>query len=155
MSATLLEPLEISVVVPLPRERAFALFTSGIATWWPVRTHSIGEEQTISCAIEPHVGGEVFEAQADGTRATWGRVLVWEPPQRFACSWYPGHPESEAQQVEVRFEADADQTRVVLRHYGWEALGAKAAAVRNAYQNGWKLVFGERYAAAARKEAQS
>jgi uncharacterized protein YndB with AHSA1/START domain len=155
MTAALLEPLELSVVVPLPPDRAFRLFTSGIAVWWPVRTHSIGEEQTVSCAIEPRAGGEVFETQADGTRASWGRVLVWEPPHRFACSWYPGHTESEAQQVEVDFHGDGDQTRVVLRHYGWEALGEKAAAVRNAYRNGWKVVFGELYPAAAQKEAQS
>ena len=128
---------------------AFALFTERMGTWWPIATHSLGESRTVSCGIDPRIGGQVFELLDDGTRHQWGRVIAWEPPARVAFSWHPGHDESEAQQVELTFAAEGDATRVVLRHYGWEALGDKAAAVREGYANGWQSVFGELYAGAA------
>ncbi len=149
----MIEPVLMSVVVPLTPSRAFDLFTTDLATWWPMLTHSLGEAQTVSCGMEPHVGGQVFEALDDGTRHQWGRVVAWEPPDRVAFSWHPGHRESEAQQVEVRFAPERGGTCVELKHYGWEALGDKAAESREGYANGWKSVFGELYVAAAKKLA--
>ena len=39
---------------------AFDLFTAGIASWWPVRTHSYGGEAVTSVVFEPGVGGRVY-----------------------------------------------------------------------------------------------
>jgi uncharacterized protein YndB with AHSA1/START domain len=147
----MIDPVVMSVVVPVGPARAFSLFTADMATWWPMATHSLGEAQTVICGIEPRVGGQVFEALSDGTRHQWGRVIVWDPPVRVAFSWHPGHAESEAQQVEISFASEGDGTRVELRHHGWEALGEKAAETREGYANGWKSVFGELYAGAAQR----
>jgi len=149
-----IEPVVISAVVPLSPERAFALFTSELGSWWPLRTHSIGQEHAAQCGLEPGVGGDCYELLDDGTRHSWGRVIVWEPPHRVAFTWHPGMPESDAQQVEVRFTPDANGTRVELNHHNWEVLGDRAAEVRAGYANGWKHVFGERYVNAARAEAE-
>lgn len=149
----MIDPVSMTVVVPLPKERAFQLFTSEIGSWWPLATHSIGQESAVSCGMEPRVGGALYESLSDGERHSWGRVVVWEPHDRVAFSWHPGHEESEAQQVEVRFTPDGSGTRVDLRHYGWEALAEKAQAVRDGYANGWKHVFGELFVEAARKAA--
>jgi hypothetical protein len=35
------------------------VFTEGINTWWPLKTHSIGEDRAESVRIEPRVGGLV------------------------------------------------------------------------------------------------
>ena len=149
----MIEPVVMTVTVPVPPERAFALFTRELDSWWPMSTHSLGESRTVGCGIEPRVGGQVFESLDDGTRHQWGRVLVWEPPARVAFSWHPGHLESEAQQVEIVFTAENAATRVVLRHFGWEALGDKAAETREGYAHGWQSVFCELYAGAASKLA--
>ena len=156
MSTTkLIEPVEMSVVVPLSAERSFRLFTTELSKWWPLSTHSLGQERAVSCAAEPRVGGALFEIQEDGTRVDWGRVLVWEPPDRVVYSWHPGHQPSEAQQVELRFNPEGEATRVDLRHYGWEALGEKAVSVRDNYANGWKKVLGEDFVGGAQREAES
>jgi len=149
----MIEPVSMSVVVPLSPERAFALFTSEMGSWWPLRTHSLGEEHAIDCGIEPRVGGDVYESVDDGTRHSWGRVVVWEPPHRVAVTWHPGMPESDAQQVEVRFTAEGDGTHVELEHYGWEVLGDRAAEFREGYANGWKSLFGEIFVEAAHRAA--
>lgn len=151
----MIEPVVMSVIVSLTPERAFALFTSELGSWWPLRTHSIGEEHAATCGVESGIGGAVYEALDDGTRHSWGRVFVWEPPYRVAFTWHPGMPESDAQQVEIRFTSEDAGTRVRLEHYGWEVLGDKGAEVREGYANGWKHVFGELYVDAARNAANA
>ena len=58
-----------------------------------------------------------------------------------------------AQEVEVRFSADGGGTLVELEHRGWQKLGARAAEARAGYDEGWTVVLGEHFAAAAGKRA--
>ena len=44
LSTTTIQPVRKQRRVPLEPARAFELFTDSMATWWPLRTHSIGEE---------------------------------------------------------------------------------------------------------------
>ena len=37
-----------TIRVPCSVERAFALFTDRITTWWPLETHSLGEARAVS-----------------------------------------------------------------------------------------------------------
>jgi uncharacterized protein YndB with AHSA1/START domain len=152
MTAQLIAPVEVSAIVPLSQERAFTLFTTDFASWWPLSTHSLGQDDAVGGGVEPHAGGDIYEVQSDGTRVSWGHVIAWEPPSRVVYAWHPGHEPHEAQQVEVQFTAVPDGTRVELRHYGWEALGEKAEATRAGYSNGWLRVFGESFVNAARAE---
>lgn len=58
----------------------------------------------------------------------------------------PGYDERLAGDVEVRFAAVGDSTRVELTHRGFEKCGAEAAAIRDGYETGWGYVLGDRYA---------
>lgn len=142
-----LEPVRKSVTVARPQQQAFETFTAGIGRWWPLRTHSIGEERACSCTIEPRVGGDVYEVDDQGARSPWGRVLAWEPPRRFVMTWHPGRAPDTAQEVEVRFVPDGTGTRVELEHRGWQTLGDRARATRDGYESGWLAVL-DRYVAA-------
>src|SRR5206468_938390 len=82
MTTTTMDSLEVpvrkSITVKASPERAFAVFTEQIDTWWP-RSHHIGKSPMKKILIEGHPGGRCYTEQVDGTDCPWGQVLVWEP----------------------------------------------------------------------------
>ncbi len=141
--------LRKSVTVSVTPERAFEIFTAGVATWWPLRTHSVGEELAETVVIEPREGGRFYERTRGGDEHEWGVVTAWGPPALFACTWHPGYAPEEAQDLEVRFVPDGTGTRVELVHTGWERRGDAGGTMMERYDSGWDYVVGELYAGAA------
>ena len=141
--------LEKTILVQASVEDAFQLYTEGIATWWPIETHSSAKDKAETVVFEPEIGGRIFERDVDGAEQVWGTVLEWDPPHRFLHTWHPGRGEATAQRVEMRFRPEGDGTRVELIHTGWEELGADATEIFENYDRGWDYVIGERYAEAA------
>ena len=147
-----------SVTVQGPPERAFALFTEGLSTWWPLQTHTVGTEPATAAIIEPRAGGRWFERAADGSETDWGHVLAWEPPHRVVLSWEINgewRPDpATASEIEIGFHAeDGDRTRVELEHRRLEAFGDQAAKMRDdlaSDEGGWGYVVGLFAEAAAR-----
>lgn len=128
-------PLHREVHVRAAPDRAFARFTDDIGRWWPLGRHSVhGAGGTVAFR-----DGLIVETGPEGGEAVWGEVLDWEPPHRLRVTWHPGRAGGPATEVEVRFEASGDGTRVVLVHRGWEAL-ADPAAARTEYDSGWPTV---------------
>jgi uncharacterized protein YndB with AHSA1/START domain len=137
-------PVRKEIVVAVHRERAFTVFTDGLATWWPLSTHHIGAVDAEAAVIEPQIGGRVFERGVDGTECTWGHVRVWEPPSRFVFTWeinsdWQADP-TVASEVEVRFvEESPTRTRVELEHRNLEAFGVRGEEMRGIFDSdgGW------------------
>lgn len=149
---TEIQPVRVEVTVTRSPRDAFRLFTEEIHTWWPLATHSVGQESTKTCAVEGRVGGRIFERLDDGSEESWGTLLAWEPPALLRFTWHPGRPPETAQEVTVRFQAAGpDRTRVELVHRGWEHYGEGAAAMRDQYLTGWAHVLGECYGTVAGK----
>jgi len=140
--APYLQPVRKSVAVRCTAERAFELFTSGIARWWPKDRYSVSQARARDVVLEPREGGAVFEVRDDGETFPWGEVLAWEPPRRIVLSWHPGRAPHVAQEVEVRFTASPDGAIVELEHRNWTRLGDAAAEVRERYESGWDEVVG-------------
>jgi DNA-binding transcriptional ArsR family regulator/uncharacterized protein YndB with AHSA1/START domain len=142
-----MEPVVKTKTVPLPAERAFALFTEGLQTWWPLDTHSIaadedGNVEGVTLRFEGWVGGRVVEIAADGSECAWADVMAWQPPHRVVLSWHPNRHPQAATVLEVKFTPHPDGTEVHLEHRGWEELGERAAAAREGYDSGWDMVLG-------------
>lgn len=137
-------PITKSIVVPRSPDEAFRLFTEGIASWWPLRTHSITDPEPETAVFEPGVGGRLYERTKAGEELLWGTVTVWEPPERLGYTWHPGRGEETAQEVEIRFVREGDGTRLELEHRGWE----RAPEKRAGYDEGWDKVL-TRYVDAA------
>ena len=142
-----LPPVSKRVTLRGTPEQAFILFTAGIARRWPLATHSVGQGETVTCAVEPQVGGRLFETDRAGAESIWGTVLVWEPPVRLVFTWHPGRDAETAQTVEVTFTAEGAQTVLRLEHRDWHRTDEGAAQVRDRYDNGWDTVLSH-YAAA-------
>jgi uncharacterized protein YndB with AHSA1/START domain len=115
-------PLDGTITVAAPAERAFRVFTESVNAWWPHQYH-IGQAEVAQVILEPHEGGRWYERGVDGSECDWGRVLAWQPPHRLVLSWQingawqfdpdPDH----ASEIEVRFTSDgAQQTTVKLEH---------------------------------------
>jgi uncharacterized protein YndB with AHSA1/START domain len=134
------EPVRKTVTVPASPQRAFELFTAGIGEWWPLATHSVGQDQATGVVFGSGVGGTIVESLADGTTSVWGTVTRWEPPHLVACTWHAGTPVAEASSVEVTFTPGGPgETIVQLVHSGWERR-PDAAAARSGYDAGWEPV---------------
>jgi uncharacterized protein YndB with AHSA1/START domain len=134
-----------SVTVNASVEHAFKVFTEGYDSWWP-RSHHIGKSPMTEAIIEPRAGGRCYTKQEDGTDCDWGRVLVWDPPQRLVLAWqitdeWGYEPDlAKSSEVDIRFIAEAGgRTRVDLEHRHFERHGAGGAAMRTAVDspNGW------------------
>ena len=144
---TALAALTKTITVPVPVDRAFDLFSRRLGEWWPLATHSVGEESAVGVEMGCRVGGEIVETVRDGSVHVWGTVTDWEPPERMAFTWHPGQDAAEATRVEVTFEPAGESTVVTLTHSGWEALEGGAGIRRN-YDSGWDLVLARLVAAA-------
>lgn len=142
MTTTVL-PIRKSIIVPAPPERAFDVFTAGMGRWWNPQ-YSIGAQPLVAVVVEPHEGGRWFERGDSGAECDWGRVLVWDPPQRVVLDWqisgeWSFDPDLHTE-IDVRFTAaGAGSTRVDLEHRGLEALGGHADAIRVVFDGpgGW------------------
>ena len=135
-----LPPIRHSIEVSAPPARAFRIFTESMDSWWPLATHSIDSGRVTGCVFEGAAGGRIFETHDDGTIHLWGTVTTWDPPTNIVFSWHPGRPAETAQEIELRFTSRGQGTVVELEQRGWDALGDKAAAVRQGYETGWPPV---------------
>ena len=139
-------PVKRSVVVKVSVERAFAAFTGNIGRWWP-RSHSIGSTPPSDIVLEPRPGGRCYELGTDGAECEWGKILLWEPPNRFILGWQLNanwkYDPTLITEVEVTFTALANlETRVELEHRNLERYGDQAGRVREAIgsEGGWLAI---------------
>ena len=135
---TAIEPVRKQISVECDVETAFRTFTEDIATWWPVESHSITGEAT-TAVFEQANGGRVYERARDGQEHDWAAILVYEPPHRVVLEWKVNSA-APPTEVEVRFSADGDGTRVELEHRGWERYPGGGADERGSYDSGWATV---------------
>lgn len=137
-----MEAVRKTVTVDCVVEEAFRVFTTDATSWWPVDSHSIHGTAVKEIVFEGREGGEVYELTADGEKGHWATVTVWDPPTRIVLAWNILEREAVPTEVDVRFVAEGDGTRVELEHRGWEALAEDAPAKRENYDTGWGHVLG-------------
>jgi hypothetical protein len=132
-----IEPLRLSFDVECSAEHAFWTWTERTSAWWPAE-HTMSGEGGLEVFFEPRVGGRIFERAPSGRESEWGEITVWDPPRRVAYLWHIAADRSDATDVEIAFIAlGATSTRVEIEHRGWERLGTRGAAWRDANRGGW------------------
>jgi uncharacterized protein YndB with AHSA1/START domain/uncharacterized protein YciI len=127
-------PIRREILVAVPPDRAFALFTAHIGRWWPLRDFSVfGVDALV--AFE----GDHLVERSGSEVSVWAEVVEWDPPATLALSWHPGRDAAHASDVRVSFAAHDDGTIVTLVHGGWERVENPAAAAEE-YGHGWPAV---------------
>ena len=121
--------VKASVSVPLPRERACALFTGEIDGWWrrgPRYRNGAGDGGLVH--LEPRLDGRVLESWREGGEERAfevGRITAWEPPAALAFTWRASNfANGDLTLVEVSFESLAGATMVTVVHRGWSSIRA-------------------------------
>lgn len=146
------EEIRRTRTVQAPIDRAFALFTEELSSWWPSE-YTWSKDTLDTIAIEPAEGGRCFERGPHGFECDWGRVLDWEPPRRLVFSWQisptrvPEPNPEKASTVEIQFEADGPETtRIAFEHRDFANHGDGSAEYRAAMASprGWDYIL-ERY----------
>jgi uncharacterized protein YndB with AHSA1/START domain len=143
-----IEPLRLAFHVDCSPEHAFMTWTERIAAWWP-SDHTASGEPNLQVVLEGRIGGRIFERTDTGIEHEWGEVLAWEPPHRLMYSWHLRRDRADATEVEIRFLADGQATRVEIEHRNWERLGAEGAEWRDRNLGGWSTLLPHFITAAA------
>ena len=142
------------IVVNVPIERAFAVFTERFGDFKPPE-HNLLQVPIAETVFEPKVGGHIYDRGTDGSECRWARVLAFDPPRRIVFSWdispqwtIEAEPDNTSE-VEVIFIAEAShRTRLELEHRHIDRHGPGWPAVSDGvgHDQGWPLYL-ERYAA--------
>ena len=120
----------VALRVKATPERAFAAFTGEIGAWWkPNMLFQTTPRAPGVLAFEGGEGGRLVETLANGKVFEIGKVLAWEPPNRLVFSWRQANfPLELKTEVEVRFVAVGEETRVSVEHRGYDQVPAESAA---------------------------
>lgn len=120
----------VALRVKATPERAFAVFTQEIGAWWrPNAMFQTTPRAPGRLAFDGGEGGRLIETLASGKVFEIGKVLAWEPPARLVFSWRQANfPVDLHTEVEVRFEAVGDETRVSVEHRGFHQVPPDSAA---------------------------
>lgn len=117
----------VALRVKAPPERAFAVFTGEIGDWW--RPNGLFQTTPRAPGRLAFEDGRLIETLATGQVFEIGKVLAWEPPARLVFSWrQASFPPDLHTEVEVRFEAVGEETRVSVAHRGFHNVPADSAA---------------------------
>jgi uncharacterized protein YndB with AHSA1/START domain len=120
----------VALRVKASPDRAFAVFVQEIGDWWrPSGLFQTTPRPPGRLAFEPGEGGRLTETLASGKVFEIGRIRAWEPPQRLVFSWRQANfPPDLHTEVEVRFEAVGEETRVSVEHRGFHQVPEGSAA---------------------------
>ena len=120
----------VALRVKASPERAFDAFTGEIGRWWrPNQLFAFTPRDPGVLSFEPGEGGRLIETRKGGKVFEIGKVRVWAPPDRLVFGWrQAAFAEGQDTEVEVRFEAAGEETRVTVEHLGWDSVPAAHVA---------------------------
>ena len=123
MSSKILVALRIAA----PPEIVFDAFTADIALWW--KPNGLFSFTPRSPGVMAFEDGRLVERLVSGKVFEVGQVRVWERGQRLVFGWRQATfaPDMDTE-VEVRFDAVDEGTRVTVEHRGWDTVPAPHVA---------------------------
>lgn len=112
----------VSALIAVDPATAFEVFTDEIDAWWR-RDPRFRMSTDRQIRFEPGEGGRLVTYEESGNVHELGRIKEWKPGELLLFEWRARNFEpDQSTEVEVRFEPDADGTRITLEHRGWDSL---------------------------------
>jgi len=144
MSPKKIEPVRKEQLIKVSQARAFQLFTEKMDRWWP-RTNSGRKPETKEMFLECREGGRWYEIGVDDSLFTWGKVLIWSPPEKLVLAWQINsefkYDPNLVTEVEINFIVEGPKlTRLTLEHRNIEKVGVNAHAFWTSVDGGWRIV---------------
>lgn len=133
-------------------EKAFYTFVKDFSKWYPVE-YTWSQNVLEDIVIEGKEGGKCYETGPFKFRLDWGRVLIYEPPNRIAFTWqisFDRVPEPnpvKSSEVDIKFfEENEYLTRIKFEHRNFIHHGDDAEKYRKAMDSpeGWDYIL-QRY----------
>lgn len=111
----------VSLRIAAPPEVVFDAFVDDIALWW--RPNTLFSFTPRSPGVMAFENGRLVERLPSGKVFEVGAVSVWERGERLVFGWRQAAfaPDMNTE-VEVRFDAVGDATRVTVEHRGWDSV---------------------------------
>lgn len=137
-----------SIVLSLTPAQAFELFTREISQWWPPERRHLNDANSQLFLLQ---SGRFYERASDGTELDLGRVRLWEAPHRIVLDFFMGTDAAHPTEVEIRFDAEGDGTRVSVNHRpreGSAGMWDKRAAI---FGRSWDVVLAALQGAAVKR----
>lgn len=117
-----------TTVVRADPAAAFRLFTDQIDSWWRRGPSYRATDEPMRFEADRLLEGNTEIA----------RVLAWEPGVKLLLEWHAWtFRAGERTEVEVRFEAIGDATRVTVEHRGWQPRRARGGEFRTVVGLWW------------------
>ena len=126
-------PIVRTIQVKAPPARAFELFATRMADWWP-KGRTVGKKPHVAIIAEPRAGGHWFERDADGDEMPLGQGAglgaAVAAAVRLAAQRHFTYDPDFLTEVELTFApVEGGGTMVTLEHRNLERFGADAARV--------------------------
>ena len=152
MSTMVIEPVRQGVTVPLGLDEAWRLFTEETATWWPLTTRSVYQQEARDVQIRARCGRRDVRDLGDrGAGALGARARVGAAAAaRARLAGQPGHAGADRARGHVR--AGRRRHASGVEHRALERLGEDGRAARDMYAGGWQEVLEAFADATGRKE---
>ncbi len=148
-------PVFRTLVLPVPRERAFELFTHEAHRWWsPIAGASPTGTPWAALFLETTPGGRWYERDQDGNEHEWGRVTSVDPPHRVTVDWrFQGWAVQARAELELCFvPIDVARSRMTLEHRIDPHSCTDMSGARDVVTHAWRGLL-SRYARACQKAA--
>lgn len=114
----------VALRVAASPEHAFEVFTREIGSWWqPNVLFRFTPRSPGVVRFEGGEGGRFIEELPNGKIFEIGHIRAWEPGSRLVFGWRQAtFARDQDTEVEVRFEAVGEETRVTVEHRGWDSV---------------------------------
>jgi len=111
----------VSLRIAAPPEVVFDAFVDDIGLWW--RPNTLFSFTPRSPGVMAFENGRLVERLPNGKVFEVGAVSVWARGERLVFGWrQAAFAPDMSTEVEVRFDAVGDETRVTVEHRGWDSV---------------------------------